>query len=151
VPADDAARFSVVELERDELAGHAELWGIDAHNRMAHVGLSLRPAFRGRGLGTDTVGVLCRYGFAVLGLHRLQIETLGDNAAMIAAATRRGFELEGTLRRAAWVTGAFLDEIVMGLLADEWSMREADLSVSSPAIAGRAALDRPAVTPGTSR
>jgi RimJ/RimL family protein N-acetyltransferase len=129
VPADDAARFSVVELERDELAGHAELWGIDAHNRMAHVGLSLRPAFRGRGLGTDTVGVLCRYGFAVLGLHRLQIETLGDNAAMIAAATRCGFELEGTLRRAAWVTGAFLDEIVMGLLADEWSMREADLSV----------------------
>jgi RimJ/RimL family protein N-acetyltransferase len=70
------------------------------------------------------IRVLCHYGFVVLGLHRLQLETLADNAAMIAAATRCGFTLEGTLRRAAWVTGEFLDEIVMGLLADEWSMRE---------------------------
>jgi RimJ/RimL family protein N-acetyltransferase len=119
-PADDAACFSVVELEREELAGEALLWGIDTHNRMAHLGISLRPAFRGRGLGTDVVRVLCHYGFVVLGLHRLQLETLADNAAMIAAATQSGFAHEGTLRRSAWVTGAFVDEIVMGLLADEW-------------------------------
>jgi RimJ/RimL family protein N-acetyltransferase len=123
-PAEDAARFSVVDLERDELAGDASLWGIDAHNRMAHLGMSLRPAFRGRGLGTDVVTVLCHYGFVVLGLHRLQIETLGDNAAMIAAAARCGFRHEGTLRRSAWVSGDFLDEVVLGLLADEWSVRE---------------------------
>ena len=31
--------------------------------------------------------VLCGYGFAVRGLHRLQLETLADNTAMVQAAT----------------------------------------------------------------
>ena len=54
-PTDDAACFSVVQLADDELAGEALLWGIDLHNRSAHIGISLRPAFRGRGLGTDVL------------------------------------------------------------------------------------------------
>jgi RimJ/RimL family protein N-acetyltransferase len=61
--------------------------------------------------------VLCRYGFGIRGLHRLQLETLADNNAMIAAARRAGFELEGTLRSSAWVDGAFADEVILGLLA----------------------------------
>jgi RimJ/RimL family protein N-acetyltransferase len=121
-PAADVACFTVVDLtdERDEPAGEALLWGIDAHNRGAHIGLSLRPAFRGRGLGADAVRVLCRYGFDVRGLHRLQVETLADNQAMIRAAVRCGFTPEGTLRRSAWVGGEFLDEVILGLLGDEW-------------------------------
>ena len=117
---DDIARFSVVELASGELAGEALLWGIDLHNRSAHVGLSLRPAFRGRGLGTDAVRVLCRYGFAILGLHRLQVDTLADNDAMIAVAAQAGFSAEGTLRGAGWVDGEFVDEVVLGQLVSEW-------------------------------
>jgi RimJ/RimL family protein N-acetyltransferase len=119
-PSDDMAFFSVVQLADGELAGEASLWNIDRHNRTAHVGISLLPAVHGRGLGTDVVRVLCHYGFAVRGLHRLQIETLADNTAMIRAATRAGFVAEGTLRGAAWVMGQFADEVVFGLLADEW-------------------------------
>ncbi len=107
----------MVQLATGELAGDALLWSIDLHNRSAHVGISLRPAFRGRGLGTDAVRVLCRYGFAILGLQRSQAETLADNAAMIAAATRAGFVPEGRLRRSAWVNGQFADEVILGLLA----------------------------------
>lgn len=117
---DSSAAFSAVEAASGELAGHAVLWGIDAHNRLAHIGLALRPAFRGRGLGADIVKVLCRYGFEIRGLHRLQVETLADNAAMINAANRAGFVQEATLRRSAWVNGEFADEVILGLLADEW-------------------------------
>ncbi|MFG2598227.1 GNAT family N-acetyltransferase [Streptomyces sp. NPDC048462] len=119
-PSDDAACFSVVELSAGELAGEALLWGIDGHNRTAHLGISLRPDFRGRGLGADVVRALCGYGFTVRGLQRLQIETLSDNLAMIKAATGAGFSREGTLRRSAWVYGAFADEVVLGLLSQEW-------------------------------
>ncbi len=118
-PTHDAAVFSVVDLADGELAGEASLWRIDLHNRLAHVGVALRPAFRGRGFATDVVRVLCDYGFSVRGLHRLQIETLADNEAMIRAAERAGFTREGTLRRSAWVTGVFLDEAIFGRLADE--------------------------------
>jgi RimJ/RimL family protein N-acetyltransferase len=110
-PSDDAAVFSVVQLSDGELAGSASLWGIDSHNRHGHIGLSMLPAARGRGLGTDV---------AVRSLHRLQIETLADNMAMIRAATAAGFVLEGTLRAAAWIMGEFADEVVYGLLAEDW-------------------------------
>ena len=135
-PGDDLALFSVVELPPDELArgesargesasgelaGAALLWAIDLHNRSAHLGLSLRPSFRGRGLGSDVVLALCEYGFSVRGLHRLQVDTLASNAAMIRAAERAGFTLEGTLRRAGWVNGEFVDEVILGLLASDWA------------------------------
>lgn len=120
-PSDKAASFSVVELDSQALAGAALLWDIDTHNRTAHLGISLLRDFRGRGLSTDVVRVLCEYGFAVRGMQRLQVDTLADNAPMIAAATKAGFTIEGTLRRAAWVYGRFVDEVVLGLLADEWT------------------------------
>ncbi|MEV6604180.1 GNAT family protein [Kutzneria sp. NPDC051319] len=120
-PSDEAACFSVIELEQGELAGEALLWGIDTHNRMAHIGIALRPAFRGRGLSLDVLRTLCEYGYAVRGLQRLQIETLADNGAMLAAATGAGFTREGTLRRSAWAYGAYADEAILGLLADQWA------------------------------
>jgi RimJ/RimL family protein N-acetyltransferase len=114
-------RFSVIELATGELAGEAVMSAIDLHNRHAEIGLVLRPAFRGRRLGTDVVRVLCYYGFAIRGLHRLQITTLADNRAMIAAAVRAGFVLEGTARDTAWIDGAFVDGVTLSLLFPEWS------------------------------
>jgi RimJ/RimL family protein N-acetyltransferase len=123
-PKDDVAVFSVVEMDDGgSLAGEALLWGIDTHNRCAHIGISLRPAYRGRALGSDVVNVLCRYGFDIRGLNRLQVETLSDNAAMIAAAKKSGFVVEGVLRGSAWVEGRFMDETILGLLVDDWSSR----------------------------
>jgi RimJ/RimL family protein N-acetyltransferase len=117
---DDAAFFSVVAAEGDELAGEAVLWGIDRHNRLAHVGVALRPGFRGRGWSVEVLDLLCRYGFDALGLNRLQLETAEGNRPMIAAATRNGFEIEGTLRQASWALGGFVDTVIMGLLATSW-------------------------------
>lgn len=122
------ATFTVVEPvpsgpdapEGERLVGDALLWSIDTHNRGGHLGLSLLPAARGRGLGTDTVRVLCEYGFTVRGLQRLEVNTLADNQAMIAAAERVGFVREGVRRQAAWVYGEFVDEVLLGLLAPEW-------------------------------
>lgn len=117
--SENVSFFSVATVG-DELVGEALLWGIDAHNRLAHVGLALLPAFRGRGFATEGLQLLCRYGFVVRGLNRLQLETHPMNAPMIHAAKRVGFVEEGALRNANWSLGAFHDALIMGLLASEW-------------------------------
>ncbi|BFV56014.1 GNAT family protein [Kitasatospora sp. CMC57] len=124
-PADDHAAFTVVESATGEVAGEAIVWGIDSHNRLAHLGLAVLPAFRGRGYGAESVRLMCRYVFTVRGLQRAQVETLADNEPMIRAAESAGFVREGLLRRAAWVHGEFLDEAVLGLLAEDWAKTEA--------------------------
>jgi RimJ/RimL family protein N-acetyltransferase len=119
-PSDEVARFTVVAVADDEVAGSTLLWGIDLHNRSAHIGLTLVPSARGRGFGSETLDLLAGYAFDQLGLHRLQLETLGDNEAMLGSARKAGYRLEGTLRDSGWVMGEFVDEVILGLLADEW-------------------------------
>ncbi|MBV9485825.1 MAG: GNAT family N-acetyltransferase, partial [Frankiaceae bacterium] len=113
--------YSVVTLDSDDLIGDALLWGIDRYNRVAHVGLSLIPSVRGGGYGADVVRVLCQQGFEALGLHRLQVDTLADNIAMIRAAEKVGFRMEATLRSSAMLAGEFVDEVILGLLETEWA------------------------------
>jgi RimJ/RimL family protein N-acetyltransferase len=118
-PRPETAPFTVVDLATDEVAGEASLWRIDLHNRSAHLGIALSAQHRGRGLGREAVDLLVRFGFRTLGLHRLQLETLADNAAMIAVAMAAGFRHEGTLVDAGWVNGEFLDEVVYGMLSPD--------------------------------
>ncbi len=94
---------------------------IDVHNRTAHLGVSPRPAFRGRSRGADVVVALCEYGFAVRGLPRMQVDTLASNTAIIRTASRARFVHEGRLRQAAWVNGEFTDEVILGILAADWA------------------------------
>jgi RimJ/RimL family protein N-acetyltransferase len=116
---ESVAFFSVVTAAEDELAGEALLWGIDPHNRQAHVGLALLPDYRGRGWSVEVLRLLCRYGVGVRGLNRLQLETTSGNAAMRSAAARAGFAEEGILRQGAWAVGSFHDVVVLGLLAGD--------------------------------
>ncbi|WP_457027928.1 GNAT family N-acetyltransferase [Kitasatospora sp. P5_F3] len=119
------AAFTVVELTSGEVVGEAIVWGIDSHNRLAHLGLALRPGFRGRGYGAESVRVMCQYVFEVRGFQRVQLETLADNEPMIRAAESAGFVQEGRLRRSAWVYGEYLDEVILALLAEDWAKTEA--------------------------
>ncbi|MCP2337825.1 GNAT family N-acetyltransferase [Actinomadura rupiterrae] len=120
---DTLVDFSAVDLATGDLAGVAVLWGIDTHARSAHIGMSLRPAARGRGLATDIVRTLCHYAFETRGLNRVALETLSDNLAMRAVAKRVGFTHEGTLRNSFWANGRFHNDELYGLLASEWRAR----------------------------
>jgi hypothetical protein len=53
-----ADTHDVVDIDNDELAGEALPWAIETHSRAARIVVSLRPAFRGRSLGTDVLGHL---------------------------------------------------------------------------------------------
>jgi len=121
-PSQDEARdvFTIADAAGDTPLGGASLWGVDNHNRLGHLGMSLLPEHRGQGYAGEVIRLLCRYGFQLRGLHRLQIETLADNTAMIKTAAAAGFAREGLLRRSAWLAGQFVDEVIYGLLADEW-------------------------------
>ncbi|AUG77523.1 N-acetyltransferase [Kitasatospora sp. MMS16-BH015] len=116
----NSVQFSVVELAGGTLIGAATVWGIDTHHRQAHLGLGVFPAARGQGYSTDIVAVLLDYAFTVRNLHRIQLETLADNTAMLRAAERNGFRREGVLHRATWVLGEYMDEVLLALLAEEW-------------------------------
>ncbi|MFL6078064.1 MAG: GNAT family N-acetyltransferase [Mycobacteriales bacterium] len=123
--------FAVDSLATGEMIGGCVLWELDQHNRNAHFGLELLPAARGQGYGTDVVRVLCDYAFRVLGLHRVQLETLARNTAMRKAALAAGFQEEGMLRATGWVGTGWDGDVVYGLLAREWRSLRSEVPTQS--------------------
>jgi RimJ/RimL family protein N-acetyltransferase len=100
--------------------GSGVLWGIDAFNRYAHIGISLLEARR-QGYGTEVIRLLCRYGFRHRNLRRLELETLASNTAMRRTAEACGFTHEGTQREREYDGDGFADMVTYGLLRREWT------------------------------
>jgi len=72
---------------------------------------------RGKGYGRSAVRQMADLAFRTLGLRRLYLRVLADNAAAIKTYEKCGFVVEGRLRRHAFKGGRFKDMLVMGLCA----------------------------------
>ena len=63
---------------------------------------------------------LVAFGFGMLRLERIWLDVYDINPAARRVYERVGFVHEGTLRRAVFREGRFLDVHRMAILADEW-------------------------------
>lgn len=73
----------------------------------------------GGGRMTEAVRLAVRYGFEVVGLHRVEANIQPGNAASIALVKRLGFRLEGFSPRYLKIGGVWRDHERWALLADE--------------------------------
>jgi RimJ/RimL family protein N-acetyltransferase len=91
--------------------------------KQAEIGFSLATAYQKRGYATEAVaGVLGRL-FEVQGLHKVTGECDARNTNSAALMERLGFAREGHLRQQTWIKGEWTDDLIYGLLADEWLLR----------------------------
>jgi RimJ/RimL family protein N-acetyltransferase len=102
------------------MIGAGSVWGIDTFNQRAHIGLSLLPAARGQGYGPEVVKLLCRYGFRMRNLRRMELETYATNLPMRVTAERCGFTHEGTQREREYDGDGYVDVVIYGILRPEW-------------------------------
>lgn len=82
---------------------------------IGRLGIGLRPEARGRGLGRRLMEAALAQAWA-RGLTRVELTVREDNPRARALYEQLGFALEGTLRRASCVDGAYRDVHAMVLL-----------------------------------
>lgn len=114
--------FAVVRIDDDTLIGQTGLKGAP-NGRSAEFVIVLGPEFTSRGYGTETVRLMLRFGFAELGLHRVELRAWGFNTRAIGAYLRAGFVEEGRRRDVTFHNGQYGDEVIMGILEEEWWSR----------------------------
>lgn len=109
-------------MHGNELAGVCNLSYIDWHMRSAEAAIMIGD-FKGQGLGTDALEVMCRYGFEEVNLHKIWCEIFDSNPASLAIFKKLGFVQDGMLRDNWFYNGKYGDSYRLSLLEDEWRAR----------------------------
>lgn len=86
---------------------------------VGEIGYWTAPEARGRGYMTEAVREVCRWGFADLGLARIEWLAVAGNAASWRVVEKLGFTREGTLRAYTVHRGERVDMWIASLLRAE--------------------------------
>jgi RimJ/RimL family protein N-acetyltransferase len=117
--SDDLGNLVVVP-ESGDVAGTVSWFAVHhgpgAIARALNIGISLLPAFRGRGYGTIAQARFAEYLFAATLIERLEASTDVENIAEQRALEKAGFTREGILRHAQFRAGAWRDTVLYSRL-----------------------------------
>lgn len=110
--ADHQVRL-IIENDRKEVVGIADVVNFDPGNRRAEIGLVIEKPFRGQGYGYSTMLELSRYALNVLHLHQLYavIDAANDNCLQLFR--QLGFQESASLKDWLFNGREYHDAIVM--------------------------------------
>ena len=109
-------------IEHDgKFLGEIRLDAVDDNDRRARLAVGLYdPAKLGLGLGRQAIRLVLGHAFHGLKLHRVGLRVVEYNVRAIRCYLACGFVEEGREREAAFVSGEWHDDVIMGLLAREF-------------------------------
>ena len=118
-PEPGAAEFTIYDRADSVPVGTVGLFNIVHAHQTAALGIYLGER-RGRGLGTGATRLALDYGFNILNLRNVFLETLAWNEAGIAAYERAGFRRIGVRRGAVISRGRPTDIVFMDAIPEEF-------------------------------
>ncbi len=114
-----AAPFAIVDAAGGRLLGSVALNWLDWKNLRGEVGYWLALEGRGHGHATRAAGLICAWGFQVLGLERIELLAATANPASQRVAERAGFSREAVLRSYMRGRGGREDMVAYALLRSD--------------------------------
>ena len=103
-----------------QMAGTIGFNEIDKVNRIGEIGYWLGKEFQGKGIMSKSFTAVLDYGFQLLKLNRIEAFIAAGNERSRALPEKFGFEEEGRVRQAEWLYDHYEDQIIYGLLAEDW-------------------------------
>jgi ribosomal-protein-alanine N-acetyltransferase len=118
---DDAILWAITLKEDGRVIGECCLWNIDRDLRCAEVGYELHPDYWRRGLATEAIQAVLKYGFEEVGLEVIEAKPLVRNASSVGLLRKLGFK-ESARRRMDPKDGAeeqFHLDLSKGVFSDQ--------------------------------
>ena len=112
--------FAVVHRKTGKVAGWCSIRWWRPFVTSADIGLALAREYRGMGVGAEVTRLLTELAFDQYNMHKVELFTRADYKAMIGAAKKSGFKLEGRVRETLYFDGKFHDGVQMGVLREEF-------------------------------
>lgn len=116
--------WALISKETGHMIGTCGFAHIDCPNNRGELGYVLNPAYRGQGLVVEAAQRVMRFGFSVLGLHRIEARYMMENNASRRVMDKLGMRFEGIQRSGMLVRGLYRDIGVCAILANEFRQDE---------------------------
>lgn len=122
----DQVNLAICLADTGDHIGNIYLQKIDWMARSAELAIFIGdPGCRSRGYGSSALRQIIGHAFNDLGLLRVYLSVLEDNAVAIRAYEKCGFIVEGRLRKHAFKQGHFKDIVLMGVCVDDMGQGDA--------------------------
>lgn len=109
--------FAIRRREAPEIIGMLQLLDIHPIHRSAELVIRIgEEQKRGQGYGSEAVKLALDFAWNDLNLNRVWLRVFATNKRAIRAYEKAGLEQEGRMRKAAFIDGTWLDEIIMAAL-----------------------------------
>jgi RimJ/RimL family protein N-acetyltransferase len=113
-------QLGIALQESGQLIGDCGIHVQAADPRQAEIGISLAPAFQGRGLATEALRALLGFLFEDLGKHRVFGSVDPRNGSSMALLERVGMRREAHFVQSLWFKGTWADDLIYAILRREW-------------------------------
>jgi RimJ/RimL family protein N-acetyltransferase len=101
--------------------GDCGLFHFDQRAGTAELGIGIGDRdYQGNGYGREAVTLLVDYGFRLLNLRKIWLETLAHNERAIRSYQAVGFVQEGRQHAHVWSDGRYADLVLMALFAADF-------------------------------
>lgn len=112
--------WAVTERASGRMIGTCGFTSIDAPNDAGEIGYVLNPEYHGRGYGTEAARAVARFGFEIVGLHRLEAKFMQGNTSSQRVMEKLGMTFEGYRRDAMLVKGRYRTIGVCAVLREDF-------------------------------
>ena len=106
--------------ENGKFIGTCGFTDIREDYNFAEVGYVLSPAYQGRGLMSEALREVLRFGFETLCVERIEAKHMEGNDASAAVMKRCGMSYEGRIRRRMIIKGCYEDYHLYSILKSEY-------------------------------
>lgn len=95
--------------EDGKMIGNGGFHKWEHNHRKAELGYWILPEYQGRGLASEAITAMIKFGFEDILLHRIEAEVETENGPSSRILSKMGFYLEGIKRECEYVNGRFID------------------------------------------
>lgn len=113
--------FAIETLEGNKYIGGCGINHIDWKNSVITVGIFIGDKnYMGKGYGTDAMKILIKFIFEQMNINKIKLQVFSFNERAIKSYEKCGFIIEGRLRKEIYRDGQYHDEIIMGILREDY-------------------------------
>ncbi len=120
------ACFAVVPEGMSSAVGLFQLRALESGFATAEWGFAIGSGFWGTGVFVEGARLVLDFAFDTVGVHRLEARASLANGRGNGALRKIGAVQEGVLRRSFFRSGAYHDQVLWSILADDWRVQRAN-------------------------